>query len=109
MIEARSSEPELIRSTLRWSVSPGAIAVAPMLSRFVEAPVAPSAIVTVPEETVWLVEVELVKVAKVPRPAMLAAAPSTARDASSLRVGDQPPLPVVRDRVSERKFISGVS
>ena len=46
---------------------------------------------TVPEETVWLAEVELVKVANVPRPAMLAAAPSTATDASSLRVGDQLP------------------
>ena len=89
--DARSIEPELIRSTLRWIVSPGAIAEAPTVSRFVAAPVAPSAIVTVPDETVWLAEVELVKVANVPRPAMLAAAPSTATDASSLRVGDQPP------------------
>jgi hypothetical protein len=48
--------------------------------------------VTVPEETVWLAEVELVKVANVPRPAMLAAAPSTATDASNFRVGDQPPF-----------------
>ena len=57
------------------------------------APVAPSAIVTVPDETVWLAEVELVKVAKVPRPAMLAAAPSTATDAAAACVsGDQPPF-----------------
>jgi hypothetical protein len=72
-----------------------------MLSLFVEAPVAPSAIVTVPDETVWLADVELVKVANVPRPAMLAAAPSTASDASSLRVGDQ----VERGRGV--RFISG--
>ena len=82
--DARSSEPELLRSTLRWIVSPGAIALAPMLSRFVEAPVAPSAIVTVPEEIVWLEDVVLVKVAKVARPAMLAAAPRTAMVAISL-------------------------
>ena len=82
--DARSSEPELARSTLRWIVSPGATALAPMLSRFVEAPVAPSAIVTVPDEIVWLEDVVLVKVAKVARPAMLAAAPRTAMVAISL-------------------------
>ena len=81
--EARLIVPWSIRSTLRWIVSPGAIAVASTLRRFVEAPAAPSAIVTVPEDTVWLAEVELVKVAKVPRPAMLAAAPRTAIVSSS--------------------------
>jgi hypothetical protein len=40
----------------------------------------------VPEKTVWLAVVELVNVAKVVRPAMLAAAPSTARDARSFAV-----------------------
>jgi hypothetical protein len=52
--EARSSDPEFVRSTLRWSVSPGASPVAPMSSLFVAAPVAPSAIVTVPDEIEWL-------------------------------------------------------
>jgi hypothetical protein len=60
-----------------------------MLRRFVEAPVAPSAIATVPEDTVWLAEVELVKVAKVPRPAMLAVAPRTAIVSSSFRPGER--------------------
>src|SRR5438876_6884123 len=55
-----------------------------MLSRFVEAPVAPSAIVTVPEDIEWLADVVLVKVANVARPAMLAAAPRTAMVAISL-------------------------
>src|SRR5262245_15446561 len=67
-------------------VSPGAIAFASTLRRFVDAPVAPRAIVTVPELTVWLADVELVKVANVPSPAMLAVAPSTAAVASSLWV-----------------------
>src|SRR6266516_5045975 len=67
-----------MRSTLRSIVSPGAIAVASTLRRFVEAPAAPRAIVTVPEATVWLADVELVKVANVPRPAMLAVAPRIA-------------------------------
>src|SRR5437763_12746556 len=53
------------------------MAVASTLRRLAD-PAAPSPIVTVPEETVWLAEVELVKVAKVPSPAMLAVAPSTA-------------------------------
>src|SRR6476646_1375210 len=51
-------------------VSPAAMFEAPTVSRFVDAPVAPSAIVTVPEATDWLAEVELVKVAYVPRPAI---------------------------------------
>src|SRR5438105_101559 len=57
-----------------------------MFRRFVEAPVAPSAIVTVPVAIVWLCDVVLVKVAYVPRPAMLAAAPSSATVASSFGV-----------------------
>jgi hypothetical protein len=83
--DARLIVPEFVRSTLRWIVSPGAIAVASILSRFVDAPVAPSAIVTVPEEIVWLAEVELVNVAKVPMPATLAAAPRTAAVRRSFR------------------------
>ena len=54
-----------MRSTLRWIVSPGAMFDAPTVSRLVDAPVAPSAIVTVPDETLWLALVELVNVAKV--------------------------------------------
>jgi hypothetical protein len=41
--------------------------------------------VTVPDETFWLALVELVKVANVPRPAMLAAAATIASETSSLR------------------------
>jgi hypothetical protein len=52
----------------------------------VAAPVAPRAIVTVPDEIAWLCEVELVKVAYVPRPAMLAAAPRMANVAISFFV-----------------------
>jgi hypothetical protein len=61
--DARLIVPWLMRSTLRWMVSPAAMFEAPTVSRFVDAPVAPSAIVTVPEPTDWLAEVELVKVA----------------------------------------------
>src|SRR5437667_2544136 len=60
------------------------MAVASTLRRLAD-PAAPSPIVTVPEDTVWLAEVELVKVAKVPRPAMLAVAPRTATVSSSFR------------------------
>ena len=59
----RFSEPWLIRSTLRWMVSPAAMFDAPTFSRLVAAPVAPRPIVTVPDATGWLAEVELVKVA----------------------------------------------
>ena len=41
--------------------------------------------VTVPEATGWLAEVELVKVPNVARPAMLAAAPSAAADSNTFR------------------------
>jgi hypothetical protein len=58
---------------------------APTDSRFVDAPVAPSAIVTVPDATDWLADVELVKVAYVPRPAMAEAAPMAATESSSFR------------------------
>src|SRR3954453_6200951 len=85
MTDARLSVPWLIRSTLRWIVSPGAIAVASTVKRFVEAPAAPSATVTVPDDTVCEAEVELVKVANVPSPAMLAAAPRMAAVARSFR------------------------
>jgi len=85
VIPDRSIEPELMRSTLRWMVSPGAMFDAPTVSRLVAAPVAPSAMVTVPDETLWLALVELVKVANVPRPAMLAAAATIASETSSLR------------------------
>jgi hypothetical protein len=60
---ARSIVPELVRSTLRWMVSPGASPEAPTLRRLVAAPVAPSAIVTVPDEMVWFSDVVLVHVA----------------------------------------------
>ena len=41
VIAARLVDPLLVRSTLRWIVSPAAMFVAATLSRFVEAPVAP--------------------------------------------------------------------
>src|SRR2546426_1831380 len=50
--DERSSDPVLERSTLRWIVSPGAMLVALTFSRFVDAPVDPSAMVTVPDEIV---------------------------------------------------------
>ncbi len=78
--DARLWLPEFVRSKLRCIVSPGTIPEAFTVSRFVAAPVAPNAIVTVPEATVWLADVVLVNVAKVPKPAMLAAAPITARE-----------------------------
>jgi hypothetical protein len=60
---ARSIEPELVKSTLRWTVSPGASPEAPTLRRLVAAPGAPSAIVTVPDVIVWFSDVVLVHVA----------------------------------------------
>jgi hypothetical protein len=88
VIEASAIDPAaLLRSTLRWIVSPGAMPLAPMLSLFVEEPVAPSEIEIVPLEIVWLTAgVELVKVAKVPRPAMLAAETRRATESSSFGV-----------------------
>jgi hypothetical protein len=53
------------------------------VSRFVEAPVAPSAIDTVPLEIDWLAEVELVNVANVPNPAIAAATPRIANEAKA--------------------------
>ena len=44
--------PLLTRSTDRWIVSPGTTFDAPTVRRFVDAPVDPSAIETVPEEIV---------------------------------------------------------
>src|SRR6478736_2055860 len=83
--EARLIVPWLMRSTLRWMVSPAAMFEAPTVSRLVDAPVAPRPMVTVPDATDWLAEVELVKVAYVPRPAMAAAAPMAAMESSSFR------------------------
>src|SRR4051812_3688446 len=80
---ARSIVPPFERSNARWIVSPGATPVALTVSRLA-APTAPSAIDTVPDETVCVAVVELVKVAKVPRPATLAAAASTAIETSNL-------------------------
>ena len=60
VVAARSTEPELVRSTVRCIVSPGATSVALRLSRFVEAPVAPRATVTVPVASVFETDVELV-------------------------------------------------
>ncbi len=47
-------------------------------------PDAPSAIETVPELIDWLADVELVKLANVPRPATLAAQPRTAMEPNTL-------------------------
>ena len=76
--------PLLMRSTDRWIVSPGTTLDAPTVRRLVDAPVAPSAIETVPEEIVWLAEVELVNVANVPSPAIAAATPTTVKEPSNL-------------------------
>ena len=70
--------------------------------RFVEAPVAPSAIVTVPVAGVPLAEVELVKDANVPRPPTLAAAPTMATDKSSFCQSER--CRVVRMLVMSRSF-----
>jgi hypothetical protein len=74
--------PLLMRSTERWIVSPGTTLEAPIVRRFA-APVVPSAIETVPDEIVWLAEVELVNVANVPSPAIAAVTPTTANEPST--------------------------
>jgi hypothetical protein len=84
-IEARSSEipvPLLIRSTARWTVSPATRLEAPTVRRLA-APTTPRSIETVPDAIDWLADVELVNVANVPRPAMLAVAPSAAKEPRS--------------------------
>ena len=75
--------PLFVMSTARSTVSPGTRPDAPVVSRFA----APRMIETVPEVSAWFCAlVELVKAANVPRPAMLAAAPTTASEASNLGV-----------------------
>src|SRR5690349_8667337 len=72
-----------LRSTARSTTSPGTSPVAFVVSRLVE----PRAIWTVPAETGWFwAGVERAHAAHVPRPAMLAAAPTTAAEASSFGV-----------------------
>jgi hypothetical protein len=77
--EPSGSLEVLVRSTARCTVSPGTRFVAATERRFA-APDAPSAIETVPELIDWLADVELVKLANVPRPATLAATPRTASE-----------------------------
>lgn len=77
--------PLLMRSAARWIVSPGTTLEAPTVSRLA-APVLPRLIETVPDEIVWLAEVELVNVANVPSPAIAATTPTTAKEPSSLLV-----------------------
>src|SRR4051794_31049793 len=88
-------------------VSPGATPVA-LTVRRLAVPTAPSAIDTVPDETVCVAVVELVKVAKVPRPATLAAAASTASETSSLTeslcMGEVAPRVGVGDRGDARSL-----
>jgi hypothetical protein len=81
--DARFCEPEFVRSKLRCIVSPGTIPEALTVSLLVAAPVAPKAMVTVPDATVCEAEVVLVNVAKVPKPAMLAARPTTPNESKS--------------------------
>jgi hypothetical protein len=88
--EARFWLPESIRTTLRWIVSPGTMPDASTFSRFVDAPVDPRAIVTVPEETVCVTPAELVNVAKAPYPAPAAQSRRSARDRKSFCPRDSP-------------------
>lgn len=76
--DARSTLPLLLSVNERCIVSPGTMFVAFTVRRFVDAPVAPSAIVTVPDDTVCEADVVLVNVANVPRPAIEAAQASAA-------------------------------
>jgi hypothetical protein len=63
VIEAKSWLPVLLTVTARWMVSPGTTPVASTLRRLAEVPVAPSAIVTVPEVIDWDTPALLVKAA----------------------------------------------
>ena len=83
--DARSWLPVLDRSNDRWIVSPGTSPEAFTVSRFVDAPVFPRAMTTVPDATVWLALVVAVKVANVPMPARAPATPSAPRVSSSFR------------------------
>jgi len=69
----------------RWIVSPGTSPEAFTVSRFVDAPVFPRAMTTVPDATVWLALVVAVKVANVPMPARAPATPSAPSVSSSFR------------------------
>src|SRR5438067_11578903 len=84
-IEAMFWLPPLIRSTLRWMVSPADTPVALMFNRLLDAPVAPRFSVTVPLVMDCGPPVaELVNVANVPSPAIDAAAPKAPNDNATL-------------------------
>ena len=97
------AEPSFVRSTARSTVSPGTRFDAPTASRFTE----PRAIETVPEVNACVsAAVELVNVAYVPRPAMLAAAAMTAIEASSLGSGAERFMDVLLSRIGRRRLLS---
>ena len=81
--DARFWLPLFDRSNERWIVSPGTRPLALTVRRFVDAPVAPKAIVTVPDVTDCDADVDEVNDANVPSDATAAAAPTTPRDATS--------------------------
>jgi hypothetical protein len=105
--DARSIVPEFVRSTLRWTVSPGASAEALTLRRFVAAPVAPE------RDRHGAGRDRLVLGRRAgprrvgPEAAMLAAAPSTATVARSFCAVER--AAVGRPRRSERERMLGVS
>ena len=88
-IVARFSLPVFARSNARCTVSPGTRPDALTVNRLVAAPVAPSAIVTVPEVKLCDADVVDVNVANVPKPAIPAAAPRAPKDKSTFL--DVPP------------------
>ena len=87
-IVARFSLPVLDRSNARCTVSPGTRPDALTVNRLVAAPVAPNAIVTVPDVTLCDADVVDVNVANVPKP-IPAAAPRAPKDKSTFL--DVPP------------------
>ena len=101
VIDARLIEPVFDRSTLRWIVSPGATPVASTLSRFVLAPVEPSAIVTLPVEMLWETLSVLVQVPKAPA---LAAAAAITKSANPAR---RRPRGVETSRACSRSRLRG--
>ena len=82
--EASASVPVFDSWTWRWIVSPGTIFVAPMVRRFVAEPAVPSAMATVPDDTVCEAEVVDVNEPKVPRLATAAAPPIRLKVESTL-------------------------
>jgi hypothetical protein len=105
VIDARFSFPAaLVSFTRRWSESPGTSPVAPMVRRLSAEPAAPRVMATVPEAIDCEALVELVKVAKVPRPAMPAVAPTAAREKRSFLV-DPPSRRAVSLCISSCPFI----